>query len=52
MAPNFAGSMMGITNFFANIISIIAPLMAGLLLQDEVINNALEHETFYISIMI
>ncbi|CAB3250920.1 unnamed protein product [Arctia plantaginis] len=35
MAPNFAGSMMGITNFFANIISIMAPLMAGLILQDE-----------------
>ncbi|CAB3261000.1 unnamed protein product [Arctia plantaginis] len=35
MAPNFAGTMMGITNFFANIIGIIAPLIAGLILQDE-----------------
>ncbi|XP_021195146.2 putative inorganic phosphate cotransporter [Helicoverpa armigera] len=35
MAPNFAGTMMGITNFFANIVSIIAPLVAGLILQDE-----------------
>ncbi|CAB3259124.1 unnamed protein product, partial [Arctia plantaginis] len=35
MAPNFAGTMMGITNTFANIISIISPLVAGLILQDE-----------------
>ncbi|CAB3260998.1 unnamed protein product [Arctia plantaginis] len=35
MAPNFAGTMMGITNFFANIVSIISPLIAGLILQDE-----------------
>lgn len=36
MAPNFAGTLMGITNFFANIISIISPLIAGLILEDEV----------------
>ncbi|KAJ2948839.1 hypothetical protein O0L34_g5766 [Tuta absoluta] len=35
MAPNFAGQMMGITNFFANIMSITAPLVAGVLLKDE-----------------
>ncbi|XP_052747726.1 putative inorganic phosphate cotransporter isoform X2 [Galleria mellonella] len=35
MAPNFAGQMMGITNFFANIISLITPLAAGAILQDE-----------------
>ncbi|KAI5643922.1 major facilitator superfamily domain-containing protein [Phthorimaea operculella] len=35
MSPNFAGQMMGITNFFANIMSIIAPLVAGVLLKDE-----------------
>ncbi|XP_026315259.1 putative inorganic phosphate cotransporter [Hyposmocoma kahamanoa] len=34
MAPNFAGTLMGITNFFANIISIIAPLAAGVILKD------------------
>lgn len=37
MAPNFAGTLMGVTNFFANIISIIAPLVAGVILDDEVI---------------
>lgn len=42
MAPNFAGTMMGITNCFANIVSIIAPLVAGLILQDEVSNYQLE----------
>ncbi|KAI5639152.1 major facilitator superfamily domain-containing protein [Phthorimaea operculella] len=35
MSPNFAGQMMGITNFFANIMGIIAPLAAGVLLKDE-----------------
>ncbi|KAI5639142.1 major facilitator superfamily domain-containing protein [Phthorimaea operculella] len=35
MAPNFAGTLMGITNCFANIISLIAPLAAGAMLNDE-----------------
>ncbi|XP_041979293.1 putative inorganic phosphate cotransporter isoform X2 [Aricia agestis] len=35
MSPNFAGTLMGITNCFANIISIIAPLAAGAILNDE-----------------
>ncbi|XP_037294522.1 putative inorganic phosphate cotransporter [Manduca sexta] len=35
MAPNFAGTLLGITNCSANIISIIAPLVAGAVLKDE-----------------
>ncbi|XP_068633115.1 putative inorganic phosphate cotransporter [Battus philenor] len=35
LAPNFSGSMMGISNFFANIISIIAPLVCGFIVYDE-----------------
>ncbi|CAH2048167.1 unnamed protein product, partial [Iphiclides podalirius] len=35
MAPNFAGTLMGITNCFANCISIIAPIAAGFILNDE-----------------
>ncbi|KAG6449210.1 hypothetical protein O3G_MSEX005914 [Manduca sexta] len=35
MAPDFAGTLMGITNCIANIISIIAPLAAGAILKDE-----------------
>ncbi|KAL4705190.1 hypothetical protein ACJJTC_013990 [Scirpophaga incertulas] len=35
MAPNFAGQMSGITNGFANTLSIFAPLAAGFMLQDE-----------------
>ncbi|XP_075977974.1 putative inorganic phosphate cotransporter [Anticarsia gemmatalis] len=35
MSPNFAGTLLGITNMAANIISIIAPLVAGVILQDE-----------------
>ncbi|KAL0839188.1 hypothetical protein ABMA28_017156 [Loxostege sticticalis] len=40
MAPNFAGTMMGITNFTANIVSIIAPLVAGAILKDDTDPNA------------
>lgn len=36
LAPNFSASLMGITNFLANIISIIAPLVCGFIIQDEV----------------
>lgn len=36
LAPNFSGSMMSISNFFANIISIIAPLVCGAIVQEEV----------------
>ncbi|XP_045447866.1 putative inorganic phosphate cotransporter [Melitaea cinxia] len=35
MAPNFAGTLIGITNAVANVISIIAPLAAGAIIQDE-----------------
>ncbi|CAH1638002.1 unnamed protein product [Spodoptera littoralis] len=48
MAPNFAGTMMGITNFFANIIGIIAPLVAGAILQDET-DPTQWHQVFYVS---
>lgn len=36
LAPNYAGTLMGITNGVANIISIIAPLAVGFIVQDEV----------------
>lgn len=35
LAPNFSASLMGITNFLANIISIIAPLVCGFIVNDE-----------------
>ncbi|CAG9786480.1 unnamed protein product [Diatraea saccharalis] len=35
MSPNFAGPLMGITNCIANIISMIAPLIAGAILVDQ-----------------
>ncbi|GBP33841.1 Putative inorganic phosphate cotransporter [Eumeta japonica] len=35
MAPRFAGALMGITNCISNIISLVAPLVAGMLLNDE-----------------
>lgn len=36
MAPNFAGTLMGITNCIANMVAIIVPLAAGAILKDEV----------------
>ncbi|KAM3956042.1 putative inorganic phosphate cotransporter [Aphomia sociella] len=48
MAPNFAGQMMGITNFFANIVSLITPLAAGAILKDESDPNEWR-KVFYVS---
>lgn len=36
LAPNFAGTLMGITNCAANIMSIIAPLLVGFIVSDNV----------------
>lgn len=35
MAPNHAGTLMGLTNGAANIMSIIAPLLVGFVVHDE-----------------
>ncbi|KOB67817.1 Sodium-dependent phosphate transporter [Operophtera brumata] len=48
MAPNFAGTLMGITNCIANMVSINAPLVAGAILKDD--TDAGEwRKVFYIS---
>lgn len=36
LSPNFSGTMMGITNCLSNIMSIIAPLLVGFIVTDEV----------------
>lgn len=36
LAPNYAGTLMGITNCAANIMSIIAPLFVGFIVTDNV----------------
>lgn len=36
LAPKHAGTMMGITNGAANILSIIAPLVVGFIVTDDV----------------
>lgn len=36
LAPKHAGTMMGITNGAANILSIIAPIVVGLIVTDDV----------------
>lgn len=35
IAPNFAGTLMGLTNAAANIMSIIAPLLVGFVVKDS-----------------
>ncbi|XP_037035941.1 putative inorganic phosphate cotransporter isoform X3 [Bradysia coprophila] len=35
LAPNYAGTLMGITNCCANIMSIIAPLVVGVIVKEE-----------------
>jgi hypothetical protein len=36
LSPNYAGTMMGITNCASNIMSIIAPLLVGYIVTNEV----------------
>lgn len=36
LSPNYAGVLMGLTNFVSNIVSIIAPLMVGVIVGDDV----------------
>lgn len=36
LSPNYAGTMMGITNCMSNVMSIIAPMLVGLIVTDEV----------------
>lgn len=38
LAPNYAGTLMGITNGASNVISIIAPLVVGIVVKEEVHN--------------
>ncbi|KAF9818534.1 hypothetical protein SFRURICE_012558 [Spodoptera frugiperda] len=48
MAPNYVGTLLGITNGTANIISIIAPLVAGAVIHDETDPNEWR-KVFYIA---
>lgn len=36
LSPNFAGLLMGITNGWSNITSILGPIVTGYIVQDEV----------------
>lgn len=36
LAPNFAGTLMGITNSFGNVASIFGPLLVGFIVTDSV----------------
>ncbi|KDR11545.1 Putative inorganic phosphate cotransporter [Zootermopsis nevadensis] len=48
LSPNYAGTMMGITNCISNIMSIIAPLLVGFIVTDEE-NETQWHTVFYIA---
>ncbi|CAH0398529.1 unnamed protein product [Chilo suppressalis] len=48
MSPNFAGPLMGITNCIANVVSMIAPLTAGLILTDQT-DQSQWRTVFYVS---
>lgn len=51
LSPNFAGLLMGITNGFSNITSILGPLVSGFIVTDE--KNASQWKmVFYISALI
>lgn len=41
LSPNFAGTMMSITNCFATVTSIIAPIICSVIVSDEVIIRSL-----------
>uniref|UniRef100_A0A1B6E1K5 Putative inorganic phosphate cotransporter n=1 Tax=Clastoptera arizonana TaxID=38151 RepID=A0A1B6E1K5_9HEMI len=51
LSPNFAGLLMGITNGFANVTSILAPIVAGFIVNDES-NIAQWRIVFYISALV
>jgi cyanate permease len=36
LSPNYAGTMMGITSCIANIMSVVAPMLVGLIVTNEV----------------
>lgn len=48
IAPNHAGTLMGLTNGAANIMSIIAPLLVGFIVNDET-NSVQWRHVFFIS---
>lgn len=45
LSPNFAGTLMGLTNAIASICSILAPLIAGVIVEDPV--RKISHSYFY-----
>lgn len=47
LAPNHSGTLMGITNCSANIMSIIAPLLVGFILKDPVRRKSDKHLIIY-----
>lgn len=51
LSPNFAGSLMGCTNAVANVCSILAPLVAGWIVKEKVMNLLLFFDNFFFSLI-
>ncbi|CAG4952643.1 unnamed protein product [Colias eurytheme] len=51
ISPNFSGTMMGMTNFVANLFGSVAPLVAGFILTD-VTDEYLWRKVFYLAAII
>lgn len=49
LSPNFAGSLMGLTNSLANTMSILGPITIGLILSDDMDTQVSQHETEWIA---
>lgn len=42
LSPNFAGSLMGLTNTLANIMSILGPITVGIILSEDDENTSID----------
>ncbi|CAK1551529.1 unnamed protein product [Leptosia nina] len=50
MAPNYAGAMNAVSNIFANFMSILGPIAAGLMLGDDGSNRSRWQLVFYVAV--
>ncbi|KAM3956045.1 putative inorganic phosphate cotransporter [Aphomia sociella] len=49
ISPNFAGTMMSISNFFSNLIATLAPIVTGLILKNNNSNQYLWRQVFFVA---
>ncbi|XP_059058446.1 putative inorganic phosphate cotransporter [Achroia grisella] len=49
ISPNFAGTMMSISNFSSNLVASLAPIVTGFILKDDVENQYLWRQVFFVA---